>query len=212
VTPVVWVTLGSLVVAGVGLMVTMYDKLRTTSKKIAWRLLPASSLNAAQLKGRWRSIRYTVLAGAQEIVLLQPRVVDILIVNVGKNAVTAANMSIPPRVAIADGSLVDVEVSLLTKGGPDVTPLEIVEVAGNVAKLAPLTLNPRDALVISLLVDGGVAAPTVTMQAVDFEFARMRSLWTRRSTYTTAIAVLFALVAVVALLFNQFPNMSGGLF
>ncbi|GIF49297.1 hypothetical protein DFJ67_2123 [Asanoa ferruginea] len=195
-TAAAWVGLGSAVISALALIFGRYDSRRTASKKIVWQLLPSATSDAVMR--RWRSVRYTVVTGADEVVLLEPRVLDILIENVGRNAVTAASMSIPPRVAIADGRLVDVEVSLLTRGGIDGTLIDDFVVEGNGVRLAALTLNPRDAVRISLLVDGGVATPTVTMQAVDFEFARKRSRWTRRTTYPTGIAVFFALVAIAA--------------
>ena len=155
------------VVGIVGIIYTIWSGRRTRHKRIHWQCTADTPVMATSSSPEWGPLTVQ-LAGKQ---LESPRVINVRFSNTGSNELKRDVISIPPTVTVEDGQVVAATVEMFTRGSrtPVITKSPTHLPAREVVS-EPVVLNPGDALVFQLLLDGSTGTIGANFQAAGFRF------------------------------------------
>ena len=193
-TPAVWVAIGSLIVAFASLSYTVYDKRRSTLKRIGWRIVADAPLLPRSPTKSWQQLKVVL----ENETVQRPRVVAVEFINSGRIELKKDDFALPPKVTMPDGRILATEVNLRTHGSDAGTPVESVHVTENSVDIEGRLLNPGDAVVFRVLLDGGQKPPVPSLQAAGFKFGRHSDDAGRLPPYVPILKLLWNAVAIIA--------------
>jgi hypothetical protein len=214
VTPTVWVAIVSVIIAAASLTYTVYDKRRALSKKIGWRLLVNAPLLPKDPTTRWKQI--TVSLDSEKVD--HPRVAAVEFVNMGRVELKKDEIGIAPYVSIPDAKILLAEISLRPKGSSTPQAMTPIVVSDKACGADDFMLNPGDALMFRLLVEGGSAPPVTSMQAAGFRFVEIprpgsdeersqdrlpRSVFPLLTLLVVILSIFIATISALDQIFNQ---------
>jgi hypothetical protein len=120
-----------------------------------------------------RQVRQLTVRLGEEL-LNNPRVIALELVNTGNVELKKDDISVSPRVLLSDGRLLSAEAVVRPGGNSVGIPVPTTMLDGRTVEVPAVVLNPDDALVFELFVDGGRQDPTLVMQAAGFTIEEER--------------------------------------
>ncbi|GIE95559.1 hypothetical protein [Paractinoplanes rishiriensis] len=194
------VAAGSLIVGGLTLIAGRMDRRREQLRRIEvsiedtllWRSRNAQPQPWQHLDVFWNQNRVD-----------NPRMVGVEFRNAGRVELRDCDMSEPPTVEFADGTILTASVYLVPKDWPAPRPLTAVSHSGNRAEIRGILLNPGDTLVFQLLVDGGVTPPSCYLHAGGFTVTGRTDTTNFAGRLTRAAGLLAVVAATLGIVINR---------